>query len=50
MPSGKITNHAEIAETLNKQYSSVYTEENSRNIPDTQEYPVTVTMPMVVIF
>ena len=49
-PSGKITGHAEIAETLNKQYSSVYTVENSRNIPDNQEYPVNVTMLMVVIF
>ena len=49
-PSGKIIDHAEIAETLNKQYSSVYTVENSRNIPDTWEYPVNVTIPMVVIF
>ena len=49
-PSGKITDHAEIAEILNKQYSSVYKVENSRNIPDNREYPVNVTMPMVVIF
>ena len=50
MPSGKLTNHAEIEETLSKQYFSVHTVENPRNIPDTREYPVNVTIPMVVIF
>ena len=49
-PSDKITDHTGIADNLNKQYSSVYIVENSRNIQDIWECPVNVTVPMVAIF